>query len=120
MLSRYDKSYARGEDFPVLKAKIEAGRDASSGHSGVAPPGRVSDAGRATEQDMANDTFRKRGWVNRSVTAAIDEISSKHAFLGGYFRKAFRTKNLRFVLDVGSKWNVVRGKGLTEFSTGVE
>jgi hypothetical protein len=72
---------------------------------------------KVTAQGLADDAFRKRGLVLRSVTAAIDEISNKNAFLGAYFRRAFRTTNLCFVLDVGSKWNIVCGKGLTEFST---
>jgi hypothetical protein len=113
--SRYDGSYARGEDYPKLKARLNRCNrliaDLQELRRENESPANV------TKEDMASDAFRKRGLVLRSVTAAIDEISNKNAFLGAYFRKGFRTTNLCFALDVGSKWNVVCGKGLTEFST---
>jgi transposase len=117
VLPRSDGSHAGNEDFATLVRKLRRCERFLADLQEFRRQKESQTSAQVTEQGMADDAFRKRNLVLRSVTAAIDEISNKNAFLGGYFRRAFRTTNLRFMLDVGSKWNVVCGKGLTEFST---
>jgi hypothetical protein len=74
------------------------------------PPTKV------TEQDMANEADRARDWAIRSVTTAIDEITRRNEFVGSYFRRALRTENGRFKLDLSG---TLCSKELMEFSTGL-